>query len=222
MFTKTILAAGLTAMTAIFLTNVSWSASLEDTLASVHRLYHGDRFACSAVAIEPQTLLTAAHCVPTAESQRKGLNIRIEKKDGPDVISFESMSVSVEDVDYKNDTARIKLKDLDKSLFFTTDISDEYDPTIGQKVFAIGYPRGAELTLTEGMFTAHSWIDDLPGMNGPFYKTTVPIMGGSSGGGLYQMVGDEYFLVGLATAGYRDVSFQTYFSTLENVKKVVQ
>lgn len=218
---KTILFSLGLLLASLGVTNISHASSLEDALGSSHRLYHEDRFVCSAVAVSKTELLTAAHCVPTDMKQRKVLNIRSYKTDKNDVLSFESLSVSVEKARYDLDTALLKLKDTNKALFNTADISEDFNPSIGTPMFAVGYPRGGELTLTDGIFTSKSWIDDLPGINGEFYKTTIPIMGGSSGGGVFQKIGDEYFLVGLATGTWRDVSFQSYFSMIENVKEVL-
>jgi S1-C subfamily serine protease len=96
---------------------------------------------------------------------------------------------------------------------------------LGDPLLAIGYPKVQELTLTEGMYTGLTSLKDGLDMDSLFYKTTIPITGGNSGGALIAMKGSPdwgYCLAGLATASYRDVSFMSYFSTNENLQKVVK
>lgn len=199
----------------------AFATSLEDSAKALYKLYSKDRAICSAVAVSPTQLVTAAHCISP------GLNIRVANEgfdrrgDKWEVRSFSAYVTTVVRTDKGGDVAFLELLDDSVSLN-AIDIADAYTPAFGDRLLAIGYPRTDELTLTEGMFTA---ITDLPslGMSGAFYKTTVPITGGSSGGALIRDFGDgDYRLIGLATGGYRDVSFQSYFSTVERVNDVVR
>jgi len=63
--------------------------------------------------------------------------------------------------------------------------------TVGSRVYAVGAPRGLELTLSEGIV---SGLREVPG--GQYIQTTAPISPGSSGGGLFDENGA---LVGLTT-----------------------
>jgi len=63
--------------------------------------------------------------------------------------------------------------------------------TVGSRVYAVGAPRGLELTLSEGIV---SGLREVPG--GRFIQTTAPVSPGSSGGGLFDENGA---LVGLTT-----------------------
>lgn len=212
---RTILAAALLALAS----STAFATSLEDSAKAIYKLHSGDRAMCSAVAVSPTQLVTAAHCISPNLSIRiynEGFDRRGEKWE---VRSYSSYNVQVVRTDKGGDVAFLELLDRDVKLN-AINIADAYAPKFGDHLLAIGYPRTDELTLTEGMFTA---IADLPelGMTGAFYKTTVPITGGSSGGALVRDFGDgDFRLVGLATAGYRDVSFQTYFSTTEKVRAV--
>lgn len=196
------------------------SAPLETVLSSTHKLHAGVFPMCSAVAISPTELITAAHCIPTNTDQRKNLNIRSAEVEKGALISEKALYVRVDKVDYKTDVARLSILTKSEALPSFTDLAPNFNPAIGTPMFAVGYPRGDVLTLTEGMFTGEVWLNAL-GLDAAFYKTTVPITGGSSGGGVYTKIGEEYFLVGLTTANWQDVSFQSYFSVLSNVQEVM-
>ncbi len=62
---------------------------------------------------------------------------------------------------------------------------------IGDRVFAIGAPRGLELTLSEGLISS---LRTMAGMR--YIQTTAPISPGSSGGGLFDEQGR---LIGITT-----------------------
>lgn len=220
-FAKTMLVALGIAAAALIGSNVAANSSpLETVLSSTHKLHSGQFPMCSAVAISPTELLTAAHCIPQKNEQRKNLNIRTTEMKKGVTISEKALYVRVAKINYGTDVARLTILTETETLPSFTDLAPNYDPTIGSPMFAVGYPRGDVLTLTEGMFTEEVWLNAL-GLNAEFYKTTIPITGGSSGGGVYTKVGSEYFLVGLTTANWRDVSFQSYFSTLSNVRQAM-
>jgi len=67
---------------------------------------------------------------------------------------------------------------------------------IGQRVYAIGNPRGLELTMSEGIVSALR-----AGRQGQLVQTTAPISRGSSGGGLFDADGR---LVGITTRTVAD------------------
>lgn len=62
---------------------------------------------------------------------------------------------------------------------------------VGQRVYAIGAPKGLELTLSEGIVSGLREVE-----GGRYIQTTAPISPGSSGGGLFD---EEGRLVGLPT-----------------------
>ena len=62
---------------------------------------------------------------------------------------------------------------------------------VGAKVYAIGAPKGLELTLSDGLISS---LRPVPG--GQYLQITAPISPGSSGGGLFD---DDGFLIGLPT-----------------------
>lgn len=69
---------------------------------------------------------------------------------------------------------------------------------IGEPVFAIGAPRGLELTISSGLV---SQLRVEPSESAPLVQTSAPISPGSSGGGLFDAKG---LLVGMTTMYLRD------------------
>ncbi len=67
---------------------------------------------------------------------------------------------------------------------------------IGQRVYAVGAPKGLELTLSEGVVSSFRSVKE-----GRFIQTTAAISPGSSGGGLFD---EEGRLVGLVTFYFKD------------------
>jgi hypothetical protein len=72
-------------------------------------------------------------------------------------------------------------------------------PRMGQRVYAIGYERGTELSITEGLF---SRVREA-GSDAERIQTSVPTSGGLLGAGLYD---EEARLLGLVTLSPRDAS----------------
>lgn len=70
------------------------------------------------------------------------------------------------------------------------DIRPAKSMAIGETVFAIGWPKGLELTLSSGL------VSQLRGVESPVIQTTAAISPGSSGGGLFDSKGK---LVGITT-----------------------
>jgi len=67
---------------------------------------------------------------------------------------------------------------------------------VGARVYAIGAPRGLELTLSEGIVSSLREVE-----GGRYIQTTAPISPGSSGGGLFD---EEGRLIGLTTFYLKD------------------
>lgn len=68
---------------------------------------------------------------------------------------------------------------------------------VGDRVFAIGSPRGLQLTLSEGLVSGLRKSDDVY----PYVQTSAPISPGSSGGALISSTGE---LIGITSFIYRD------------------
>jgi Flp pilus assembly protein TadD len=74
---------------------------------------------------------------------------------------------------------------------------------VGQRVYAIGAPKGLELTMSDGIISSLRELD-----SGRYIQTTAPISPGSSGGGLFD---EEGRLIGLPTF-YLDKGQQLNFA----------
>lgn len=206
-------------------TNIEANASsLEEVMKGSHKLYADGNDICSSVSLSENQIVTAHHCIDQEDTQ---YSIRFEKQEWIDdkliTTSYTHHNLKIIRRIKEKDVAFLELMD-DSVKLQPVDIADEFKPKIGTPMVAIGYPRTDELTLTEGVFTALSDLSDATGggWKGPFYKTTIPITGGSSGGGVYSVKDGDYKLVGLASAGYRDVSFQSYFSNIDSLKRVTK
>lgn len=75
-------------------------------------------------------------------------------------------------------------------------------PRTGERVFAIGSPRGLELTISEGLVSGLRQT-----ASGELVQTTAPISPGSSGGGLFNQNGDLVGLTTLTLTGAQNVNF---------------
>jgi cytochrome c-type biogenesis protein CcmH/NrfG len=85
---------------------------------------------------------------------------------------------------------------------------------VGAKVYAIGAPKGLELTLSDGLVSSLRTLD-----GGQYIQTTAAISPGSSGGGLYD---DKGALVGLTTfyfAGGQSLNFAVPIDWVKDLPK---
>lgn len=185
---------------------------------ATYKLYDGGAPICSAVAVSPTQLVTAAHCVDS-----KNLNIQIEKL-GPD---FKPLAIDVRFLKVTRtfkgkDVALLEIKDGILPQYVEIASPKEVNLKLGDPVIVVGYPKVKEITLTHGEFSSMASLTDM-GLEGAFYKVTAPVTGGNSGGGLYGEFIDEvtnekeYRLIGLTTGSFRDVSFLNYFSTVDSL-----
>ena len=78
-------------------------------------------------------------------------------------------------------------------------IADSDRLSVGQKVYALGNPRGLELSLSDGLISALRKDDDQRDL--VLIQTTAPISRGSSGGGLFDSAGR---LIGITTLQFAD------------------
>lgn len=209
--------------------NVASASSLDDAAKATHIIYSNDDGFCSATVVDKDKLLTANHCTDNGVMNFKSITYDEKPKDGSfPMLREEVVYVKVLRSFKGTDSALLGTLDgkpLPESFGKPVDIAsvDEVNKNLklGTPLWAIGYPKIQELTITDGLFTAKTVLD-IPEIDDEvFYKTTVPVTGGSSGGALYMKFGDEYKLIGTTTAGYRDVDFMTYFASIESVHKTI-
>jgi tol-pal system protein YbgF len=91
-------------------------------------------------------------------------------------------------VDFEHDVCILTTSGLDAP---AATLGSTHSLKVGARVYAIGAPKGLQLTLSEGIVSSLRAIDDAQ-----YVQTTAPISPGSSGGGLFD---DEGRLVGLPT-----------------------
>jgi len=85
---------------------------------------------------------------------------------------------------------------------------------IGQRVYAVGAPKGLELTLSDGIVSNLRQVQ-----GGQYLQITAPISPGSSGGGLFD---DEGRLIGLPTFYLNDGQQLNFAVPVEWIKELSQ
>ena len=95
----------------------------------------------------------------------------------------------------------------------------------GFDLMAIGFPLGEVKTRTYGEFISLDYLDKKlqdSSISDPFYRTTVPIIGGNSGGGLFMEEDGSFCLTGLATAVMPVHYPMSWFSNLDGIKELLK
>jgi S1-C subfamily serine protease len=75
-------------------------------------------------------------------------------------------------------------------------------------------------TITRGVFNEYQNIDpnNHKKNNDVYYRATASVNFGSSGGGLFQPVGEGYELIGITSMKVRGTDFMNLFVPLENIR----
>jgi S1-C subfamily serine protease len=120
----------------------------------------------SGVVIAPETVLTNCHVLAKA----KRVSIRQEK---------EAHSAKLQYADVDRDLCQLAVAGLGAP---AVTVGDSDKMAVGQHVYALGNPKGLELTLSDGLVSALRKDDK---GNLILIQTTAPISQGSSGGGLF-------------------------------------
>jgi len=133
----------------------------------------------SAVVIGPGRLITNCHVTKGSD------DIQVK-------IGGEIHAARVDTADEELDLCSLSVAGLSAPAVAIARVADL---RTGQKVLALGAPKGLELTISEGIVSS---LRELP--EGTIIQTTAPISPGSSGGGLYNTAGE---LVGIITLTHR-------------------
>ena len=136
----------------------------------------------SAVVTAPDTLLTNCHVLAKA----KRFLVRQDNA---------SVDAKLQYVDVGRDLCQITAASLGAP---AVPVANSDKLGVGQHVFALGNPKGLELTLSDGLISALR-KDEKGGL--VLIQTTAPISQGSSGGGLFDENGR---LIGITTLLARD------------------
>jgi hypothetical protein len=131
----------------------------------------------SGVVIAPELIVTNHHVVENGV----GIQVRQGKRTWP---------ARLEAFNPKHDLALLRVSGLDLP---RVSMRPSARVTVGERVFALGAPRGLELSLSDGLVAAlRREKEDGPAR----IQTTAPISPGSSGGGLFDSHGQ---LIGIIT-----------------------
>ena len=131
----------------------------------------------SGVVVGPEQVITNCHVLREASS------VAIHRGN----VSY---GAELEFPDPERDLCQLKVKELTAPAVSLGELSSV---KIGQRVYAVGSPRGLQLTLTDGLVSSLRGGDD---GNKPFIQTSAAISPGSSGGGLFDAEGR---LIGITT-----------------------
>ena len=132
----------------------------------------------SAVVVASETLLTNCHVLEKAKRfVIRNDNIQHDAK--------------LQHIDVARDLCQITARNLRAP---KVDLADSDRVSVGQKVYALGNPRGLELTLSDGLVSALRRDENHKELL--LIQTSAPISQGSSGGGLFDSSGR---LIGITT-----------------------
>jgi len=133
-------------------------------------LEKGTTSAGSGVVVAPGRVITNCHIVAGAT------RIRVERDNA-------TYAASVEYADTRRNLCQLEVKDLTAPPAI---LGASTELRIGQRVYAIGAPKGAELVLSEGMISSLRAGDDADTAR---IQTSASLASGSSGGGLFDSDG---------------------------------
>ena len=152
----------------------------------------------SGVVIAPQRVVTNCHVI-------QGANFVYLRKENVIYVAKR-----VEHADSGRDLCQLEVPNLNAP---PVELGAAKGLKVGQKVFALGNPKGLEVTLSDGLVSALRGPDG----NEQVIQTTAPISPGSSGGGLFDENG---LLVGITTAQLRSGQNLNFAAPVEWVREI--
>lgn len=162
-------------------------------------------------------ILTAGHCVQ--DDMAKDVKVDFPIYQNSRLVAKNRYIGRTLGVYFAADLALVQL--VDKQTYFAT-VSriapDTPEVTMGEDAWTVGYPLGAALTVTKGLFGALETID-FPKSGTEYFRATPDIAPGNSGGALYHKNGaGDYELLGVTTAGMRGFSFVNFYTPIEKIR----
>ena len=176
---------------------------------------------CSAVHVDiPQTgdfYLTAKHCVV---GDKEGY-FTTERRDGAKLLEEKKNYFEVERQSGSRDLALLKMREptnLPKATIAENIKVDE-----GDEVWAVGYPLAWTRTITEGLYNGTQVLGEDIGSKEDieFIRSSPPIAGGNSGGGLFQKNPDngKFELIGVTSMGARSATHVSLWVPLKDIRE---
>jgi S1-C subfamily serine protease len=152
----------------------------------------------SGVVVAAQRVVTNCHVI-------QGANFVYVRKENVIYVAKR-----VEHADAARDLCQLEVPNLNAP---PVELGGAKDLKVGQKVFALGNPKGLEVTLSDGLVSA------LRGPDGKeqVIQTTAPISPGSSGGGLFD---EEARLVGITSFQVRSGQNLNFAAPAEWVREI--
>ena len=172
---------------------------------------------CSAVSVGDGQFLTANHCLGG------DIYVMLEKRDDQGRVILETWA-PIQTIKTRPESDQAIVQTDDPSVFVPQANICLTEPSGHVNLMAIGFPLGQVKTRTYGEFVTLEYLDQKlqdPRISDVFYRTTVPIIGGNSGGGLFMEEEGEYCLTGLATAVMPVPYPMSWFSNLTGVKELL-
>jgi len=212
----------------------TYASDLATVASSTYQLYLNNVVVCSGTFVrsdeEADWFLTANHCVKKAATSSTGSlkvpnqytvkNVVLDEDLNP--ISEEIFYLDILQTNTAKDVALLSVKSPVDAVFTTVDVAtvDEVKANlvIGSELIASGYPLGDFYSLTNGYYVGPSKVTIPEIQDEVYYKTSISIDGGSSGGGLYEEIDGTWKLIGAATARDGRLDFRSMFSTIESVQ----
>ena len=173
---------------------------------------------CSAVSVGDGMFLTANHCLD------KQAYVMLEKKDEKGKTILETWA-PFKTIKTRPQSDQAVIQTDDPSITIPKAAICKDGAQEGFDLMAIGFPLGEVKTRTYGEFISLDYLDKKlqdSSISDPFYRTTVPIIGGNSGGGLFMEEDGSFCLTGLATAVMPVHYPMSWFSNLDGIKELLK
>ena len=148
-------------------------------------LYSG----CSGTYIGDNLILTAAHCVKNGRVPIRQIRTGSHWKQTTRVTG---------EVEWSDDSLDLALVRVEDGSIFTAARVCYRRPELGEVIYHMGNPAGQEDTLLKGLVSKEVRKWAIGGVERDYFQTNAGLVGGSSGGALYDSTG---CLVGVVSAG---------------------
>lgn len=179
---------------------------------------------CGGIWVDWNIILTAYHCVNDEKAPNKdgtGAEFFFSTKENFDIINngaSKHYKGKVVAIDKYQDLALIKAANAKMNHRTVTFATRE--PHIGDETIMIGHPNGLPYSYTHGHVSGfHSGINsDAITARGPFIKINAVIIGGNSGGGVFNTEGQLIGMIVFTRSGIQ----QGFIVPLGSIKKFLE